>query len=163
MAKQKLSLPFVSSEKNTLMIWENNVLTEDITLDTDAWFEWLMEARPFRMVCFVKGQEVSFNVRPEQRSGGRIYWQGWKSVGGKPTKKYIGPARKVTHSKLIEAGTWFQEQIASRKNQSQELVLTIHSLCLIIDDLLVHCKDTDLTEQARADIADARDLIRSIR
>lgn len=51
---------------------------------------------------------MGINVSPERR-GDKLYWSGFKHIGGKLAKKYIGASGKVNSDKLIEAGAYFLE------------------------------------------------------
>ena len=72
------TLPMVGSRTNTLTQWEGNSRLPDITLDSPEWFAWLEKRLAFRMVYFPASgaEEFSFNVRPETRPHGGVYWQG---------------------------------------------------------------------------------------
>ena len=162
MRLNKLSLPMVSSRKDTLARWEGNDRQPDIKLDSQEWFAWLEKALAFRMVYFPGSgdEEVQFNVRPETRPNERIYWQGWKTIKGRTVKKYIGPGSKVTYEKLIETGEWFYQQVAANESVDQQLVKTIRGLLVTMEDLLPHCPESELTEQAQAQMKRARKMIK---
>ena len=162
MRLNKLSLPIVSSRKDTLVRWEGNARQPDIKVDSQEWFTWLEEAIAFRMVYFPGSgaEEVQFNVRPETRRNGRIYWQSWKSIKGRAVKKYIGPSSKVTHEKLIETGEWFYQQVVANESVDQQLVKTIKGLLVTMEDLLSHCSEPEITEQAQVQMKRARKMIK---
>ena len=64
------------------------------------WLEWLLNAQSFR---YVPSLNAPFTVRKEKsRRGDGDYWYGYRKVGGKLHKRYIGKAEDLTVNRLEE-------------------------------------------------------------
>lgn len=126
-----------------------------LDLDTPAWFEWLTQERSFRYTYRRRVYQtgVNFTVRAEKR-GQRTYWQGWKTIAGQTTKKYLGPSAKLTRVKLDEAALWFDQQVAakSERNQNQSLYAIATDLLWLAERLLESCDQSQLTQQAAQEL-----------
>ena len=156
-------LPFGHSyqgdETAKLSYWGGKGETEliDIQIGSPAWFAWLEQERSFRMIYRAKtGAElVQFTVRPEKRKNQRIYWQAWKTIKSRTTKKYIGPTAKVSKAKLDEAGQWFAEQLAASREPDREAQLldVVRRLAALVEELAYHCPDAGLRAHAGAELA----------
>jgi hypothetical protein len=119
----------VSRQSATLYAWagEGGLEPVKIVVDSEAWFDWLASEQSFRCTCGQgAGQTVNFTVRPEKR-GQRTYWQGWKTIQGRTSKKYIGPTAKMSYAAVVDL-TWLVEQ------------------------LLVHCQQPALVTQAQQEL-----------
>ena len=74
------------------------------------WLEWLGRTQSFR---YVPSENAPFTVRKEKsRRGDGDYWYGYRKVGGKLHKRYIGKAEDLTVNRL--------EEIANRLNIGTE-------------------------------------------
>lgn len=126
----------------------------EVQLDSDQWFSWLATAQSFRFIYWKEaGNFVNFTVRPEKR-GQRTYWQGWKTIRGQTTRKYIAPSSKMTKAKLDQIGEWFYEQVKSRTEADPEMLYYIMMVDLIAltEKLIYHCQNPTLADQARREL-----------
>jgi len=128
---------------------------QQLELDSPAWFEWLAQKQSFRYTYRLRAslREVNFTVRAEKR-GHRTYWQGWKTIAGQTTKKYLGVSAKLTRAKLDEAGIWFDHQIAvkSDRNQNERLYAITTDLIWLVERLLEGSEQTQLTHQVTREL-----------
>jgi len=126
-----------------------------LNLDSPAWFEWLAQEQSFRYTYHLRTYQagVNFTVRAEKR-GHRTYWQGWKTIAGQTTKKYLGASAKLTQAKLDEAGVWFDQQVAakSKRNQNQRLYVITTDLIWLAERLLEGCNQPQLNQQAAQEL-----------
>jgi hypothetical protein len=126
----------------------------EIILDSEEWFIWLATEQSFRFTYWQEaGQFVNITVRPEKRDQ-RSYWQGWKTIRGRTTKKYIGAAAKMNKTKLDEVGQWFfeQVQVKSEANQEMELYAAVTDLSWLVEQLMEHCPQPVLVRQAQREL-----------
>ncbi len=126
----------------------------EIVLDSEAWFIWLAREQSFRFTYWQEaGQFVNITVRPEKR-GQRSYWQGWKTIKRRTTKKYIGSSAKMSKAKLDEVGQWFFEQVQlkSEANPEMELYAAVADLSWLVEQLLEHCPQPTLVRQAQREL-----------
>ena len=162
-------LPFgVSSqveERAKLSYWggKNNTELIDIQIGSDEWGDWLTQSQSFRMtyVSKISAEPVKFTVRPEQRKNKKVYWQAWKTIKGKTTKKYVGPSTKVTKARLDEVGEWFYEQVkASRQpGREEQLLGAIQQLTGLVEDLINYCHNASLIEHAQEELKQVKHKI----
>ena len=141
----------------TLYGWEGDQGQErfEIVLDSEEWFAWLAAEHSFRFTYYWKeaGQFINVTVRPEKR-GQRTYWQGWKTIRGRTTKKYIAPSAKMTKAKLDVVGEWFYEQVRASTETDQEMKLyaAVVDLAWLVEQLIVHCQQPALATQAQREL-----------
>jgi hypothetical protein len=129
-----------------------------IVLDSEEWFVWLGTEQSFRFTYWREaGQFVNITVRPEKR-GQRTYWQGWKTIKGQTTKKYIGSSAKMSKDKLDEVGQWFfeQVQVKTEANQEMELYAAVVDLSWLVEQLMGHCQQPALVRQAQRELERVR-------
>lgn len=145
----------VSRQSATLYAWagEGGLEPVKIVVDSEAWFDWLASEQSFRCTCGQgAGQTVNFTVRPEKR-GQRTYWQGWKTIQGRTSKKYIGATAKMSKSKLDAVGGWFYDQLqVSCADPEMQLYAAVVDLTWLVEQLLVHCQQPALVTQAQQEL-----------
>ena len=66
-------------------------------------------------------QGMTFTVRRETKQRGGAYWIGYKKMGGKQFKRYIGLSEQVTTEKLDEIADHFRQLQKSRSEQDTQL------------------------------------------
>lgn len=136
------SLPFVlTSDKlkvATLHHWQGDDLAE-IALDSPDWFRWLEQGFSFRVTYNRQGKSVSYNVQPDRR-GEKLYFSGFRRVGGKLGKKYLGASGKLTQAKLNAAGAHFLDLIQSQSDydETAPLLEAIADYEALINQLMPH-------------------------
>lgn len=90
----------------TPTIISNTLYTEDeytgLLVGSAAWFRWLEE---FRLTFHVT--EPGFTVRCEQRRR-VVFWYGYKRIGGKLHKAYIGRTPDVNPKRLADVAWRFK-------------------------------------------------------
>ncbi len=126
----------------------------EIALDSEEWFAWLAREQSFRFTYWKKsGQFINVTIRPEKR-GQRTYWQGWKTIKGRTTKKYIAPSAKMTKAKLDAVGEWFYEQVQASTEVDQEMKLyaAVVDLTWLVEQLMAHCQQPVLITQAQQEL-----------
>ena len=158
------TLPFAYSkltrETASLHYWdgERNQELIEIELGSEQWFAWLSREQSFRLTYWPKdGQSVNLTVRPEKR-GRYTYWQGWKTIRGKTTKKYIAPSARLTKTKLDAIGEWFAEQVKTKNEADPSLVFYAAAVDLawLVEQLIEHCAQPSIAEQAKEELARIR-------
>lgn len=152
------SLPVAYSSRSpqttTLSGWNGTGAKFEIELNSEPWFAWLAQEHSFRFTFFQPGGSVNFTVRPEKR-GPRTYWQGWKTIGGQTTKKYIAPSAKLTKAKLDATGEWFFEQLKAKREADPSMLLfaSVVDLIWLVEQLIEHCQQPALVQQAQKELA----------
>ena len=133
-----------------LRYWDGRWI--QLELDSPAWFEWLTQECSFRYTYYARGHQegINFTVRAEKR-GQRTYWQGWKTMAGQTTKKYLGASAKLTRSKLDTVGSWFAEQVSvnAEPDQNRLLYMAATDLIWLVERLIEGCGQPQLAQQAR--------------
>lgn len=139
----------------TLRYWIGQQQWVELALDSPDWFEWLAQAHSFRYTYYASDyrEGVNFTVRAEKR-GQRTYWQGWKTIAGQTTKKYLGPSTKLTQVKLDAAGAWFVQQVKANANRNQNgrLYAIAVDLIWLAERLLEGCNQPQLAQQAEPEL-----------
>jgi hypothetical protein len=156
---KRKTLPSVNSKYSRptaiFHYWEAQRRTlVEVQLDSEQWFSWLTTEQSFRFIYWKEaGNFVNFTVRPEKR-GQRTYWQGWKTIRGQTTKKYIAPSPKMTKAKLDQVGEWFYEQVKNRTEADPEMLsyIMIDDLTALVEKLIYHCQNPTLADQARREL-----------
>jgi hypothetical protein len=95
-----------------------------IELDTPAWFEWLEGATTisfsypiFEPSC---GYIVGFmTVRKERKQRGYQYWSGYRRWNGRLRKRYVGPSRQVTKARLEAIALAFGQEGADARTAAE--------------------------------------------
>lgn len=129
----------------------------EIEVDSADWSAWLEHERSFSVNYYPKASShaTRFTVRPEKR-GEHTYWQAWKTIGGKTTKKYLGAASKLTKEKLDQAREWFYEQVeeaeTGRESRESGLEKTTEILSSLVLQLVEHCDNPRLVKIAQAEV-----------
>jgi hypothetical protein len=120
MAKKQLPVVSSTTTSNRPAMLRYQAEGEWVTLEVGSpeWFLWLAEGHPFRMVFWNLDGEVQFERSKEAQGW---YWRGWKSIGGKTRKKYIGPTLKVSQARLDQVGQFFLETLQARRQQAPDL------------------------------------------
>ena len=139
-----------------LRYWDGQQQGLQLELDSPVWFQWLAQERSFRYTYRLRAYQegVSFTVRAEKR-GQRTYWQGWKTIAGQTTKKYLGASSKLTQAKLDDAGLWFVQQVTAKsdRNQNERLYAITTDLIWLVERLLEGCLQPQLTQQAAQELS----------
>ena len=94
--------------------------TEEVELDTPAWFEWLERATTisfsypiFEPSC---GYIVGFmTVRKERKQRGSQYWSAYRRRNGWLWKRYVGPSRQVTKARLEAIAEGYRQEGAAQR------------------------------------------------
>lgn len=153
-------LPVVYSKRASQMAILHGWATDrgreklEISLDSEAWFTWLAAGQSFRFsYWYASGETVNITVRSEKR-GERLYWQGWKTLGGQTLKKYIAPSSKMTKAKLDTMAEWFYQQVQARAAEHEELRLyaAVVDLTWLVEQLLPQCPNLALAERAQREL-----------
>lgn len=155
------SLPVVHSKstypKAILYVWSQQQPQKrfEIQLDTGDWFAFLAQERSFRLTYYLpQGGSLNLTIRPEKR-GQRTYWQAWKSMGGKTTKKYLAPSAKLTKAKLDAVAQWFDSQIQAQAevDSTMPLYAALADLTWLVQRLIEHCSQPALAQHAQRELA----------
>lgn len=142
--QNKKILPFIQSsdklEAAALHYWIETDL-EEIKVGSGAWFTWLGQEQSFRLTYVKEGLSVGINILPERsKDGRRIYWRGFKSIGGQLQKKYVGASSKLIKSKLDEVGLhfWQLQQAHYNADPTSRLHEALSDYESLITQLLPH-------------------------
>ena len=114
-----------------------------LDLDTPDWLAWLAQEKSFRYTDHLPDDPspINFTVRPEKR-GQHTYWQGWKTIRGQTTKKYLGKATKVPRPQLDAVGIWFAQQcqlLSPGAHNQQRYKVAVDLVWLAEGRVLVDC------------------------
>jgi hypothetical protein len=101
-------------------LYDPDLPTGKIELDTPAWFEWLSAATTisfsypiFEPAC---GYIVGFmTVRKERKQRGYQYWSGYRRRNGRLRKRYVGPSGQVTKARLEAIAEGFRQEGADER------------------------------------------------
>jgi hypothetical protein len=101
-------------------LYDPNLPTGAIELDSAAWFEWLEAATTisfsypiFEPSC---GYIVGFTtVRKERKQRGYHYWSAYRRRNGRLQKRYVGPSRQVTKARLEAIAEGFGQEGAEQR------------------------------------------------
>ncbi len=101
-------------------LYDPDLPTGEIELDTPAWFLWLEAATTisfsypiFDPAC---GYIVGFmTVRKERKQRGYQYWSAYRRRNGRLRKRYVGPSRQVTLARLEAIAEAFQQEGAAQR------------------------------------------------
>jgi hypothetical protein len=101
-------------------LYDPDLPTGAIELDTPAWFAWLEAATTisfsypiFEPAC---GYIVGFmTVRKERKQRGYQYWSGYRRRNGRLRKRYVGPSRQVTRARLEAIAEAFRQEGADER------------------------------------------------
>jgi hypothetical protein len=126
----------------------------EIKLDSDPWFAWLAHHRSFRFTYYLaSGQQLHLTIRPEKR-GQRTYWQAWKTIAGRTTKKYLAPSATLTRAKLETAAAWFADQLQAsvQADPTQPLYAAVTDLIWLVQRFLAADPPQPLAHRAQLDL-----------
>jgi hypothetical protein len=159
------SLPFIQTSERlkiaVLTYWTDDTpaALTDIPLDSPEWYAWLELGRSFRVTYNHAGHSVSFNVLAEKR-GERLYWRGYKNIGGKLRKKYLGATVKLTQAKLNEAGRYFWDiaQARAAADPTAPYAEALADYEALVSQLLPHLP-AHLARHARAEMGRIKDSV----
>lgn len=101
-------------------LYDPDLPTGAIELDSAAWFEWLEAATTisfsypiFEPAC---GYIVGFmTVRKERKQRGYQYWSAYRRWNGRLRKRYVGPSRQVTLTRLEAIAEGFRQEGAAQR------------------------------------------------
>ncbi len=94
--------------------------TEDIQVDTPAWFAWLEAATSisFAYPIVEPGSNVLvgfMTVRKERKQRRYQYWSAYRRRNGRLRKRYLGPSRQVTLAQLEAIAEGFRHEGAPQR------------------------------------------------
>jgi hypothetical protein len=101
-------------------LYDPQVPTGEIRLDSAAWFEWLERATTisfsypnFEPSC---GYIVGFlTVRKERKQRGYQYWSAYRRRNGRLQKRYVGPSRQVRLARLEAIAEGYRQEGAEQR------------------------------------------------
>lgn len=82
-----------------------------IPLDTAEWYTWLESGQTF----YVETPDGSYTARCEKRGRhGYVFWYGYKMVGKRQYKVYVGKSEDLSSAKLRDAAQRLADKVAAQ-------------------------------------------------
>ncbi|GCE51426.1 putative ATPase [Thermosporothrix hazakensis] len=113
-----MSIGWMPEVKDAVLTWYSETGLQHISVETDAWYQWLERASRFSYSC----TEGTFTARKEMNKQNSIYWRAYRKRGGKLYRAYLGKSETLTLERLRAVACRLAGEQEEKQQSSSALV-----------------------------------------